>query len=154
LAQPEAEERRMKSWPRTSAALGFAAAGILLSVLWWSPFIFQARSSLPYLLFIGVPGVSAALAGLALGAPLFDPMRVRSPATAALRGAAIASAALLLFAPLFSTLYIWTSPPTEHWNPLGLTLVVLAGSVITVWWLVAVLGAVVGWALFRSASNK
>jgi hypothetical protein len=85
---------------------------------------------------------------------LFDPMRVRSPATAALRGAAIASAALLLFAPLFSTLYIWTSPPTEHWNPLGLTLVVLAGSVITVWWLVAVLGAVVGWALFRSASNK
>jgi hypothetical protein len=47
-----------------------------------------------------------------------------------LRGAAIASVALLLFAPLFATFYILTSPPTEHWNLLGLTLMVLAGSAV------------------------
>jgi hypothetical protein len=138
--------------PRTTAALGFGASGIGLSALWWSPVIFQAQSSIPFLLFIGVPGVSAAIAGWAFGKPLLDPERVRSPRNAALRGAAIASVAQLLFAPLFATFYIWTSPPTEHWNLFGLTLIVLAGSAVAVWWLVAAVGAAVGWALFRLAS--
>jgi hypothetical protein len=144
----------LRQWPRTSAGCAFGAAGITLSTLWWSPVIFQARSSLPYLLFIGVPGVTAAFAGWLLGKPLLVPERIRGPGTAALRGAAISSTGLLLFAPLFSTLYVWTSPPTEHWSPIGLTLMVLVGSILAIWWLVAAAGAVVGWALFRLASNK
>jgi hypothetical protein len=144
----------VRRWPRTSGALGFGVSGIGLSLLWWNPVIFQARGILPFLLFIGVPGVSAAIAGGAFGKPLFDPVRPCRPRNAALRGAAIASVALLLFAPLFATLYILTSPPTEHWNLLGLTLMVLAGSAVAVWWLVAAVGAAVGWALFRLAWNK
>ena len=69
-----------------------------------------------------------------------------------LGGAVIASVALLLFAPLFSTLYALTSPPTEHWNILGLTLLMLIGSALAVWWLVAATGAAVGWALYRLAT--
>jgi hypothetical protein len=142
----------LRLWPRTSAALGFGAAGMALSTLWWSPVIFHARGALPFVLFIVLPGVSAAAAGWALGKPLFNPARVRRPGIAALWGATIASVSLLLFAPLFATLYVWTSPPTEHWNIVGLTFLVLVGSAVAVWWLVAATGAAVGWALFRLAS--
>lgn len=65
---------------------------------------------------------------------------------------AVASLALLLFAPLFATLYVWTQPATEHWNILGLTFLVLVGGVLAVWWLAALTGAAVGWALYRLAS--
>jgi hypothetical protein len=142
----------LRLWPRTSAALGFGAAGMALSTLWWSPVIFHARGTLPFVLFIVLPGVSAAAAGWALGKPLLNPARVRRPGIAALWGATIASVSLLLFAPLFATLYVWTSPPTEHWNIVGLTFLVLVGSAVAVWWLVAATGAAVGWALFRLAS--
>jgi hypothetical protein len=135
-----------------SASLGFGAAGTALSVLWWSPVIFDARSARPFVLFIVLPGVSATIAGWALGKSLLDPARVSRPGIAALRGAAIASVALLLFAPLFATLYVWTSPPTEHWSIPGLTFLVLVGSALAVWWLVAATGAAVGWALYRMAS--
>src|SRR4051794_27253145 len=62
----------LRRWPRTSAALGFGAAGVALSLLWWSPIIFRAHGALPFALFIGTPGISAAAAGWALGKPLFD----------------------------------------------------------------------------------
>jgi hypothetical protein len=61
------------------------------------------------------------------------------------------SVALLLFAPLFATLYVWTSPSIEHWNILGLTFLVLVGSALAVWWLVAATEAAVGWAQYRLA---
>ena len=142
----------LKQWPRTSAALGFGAAGTALSVLWWSPVIFQSRNLLPFVLFIGVPGLSAAIAGCLFGKSLLDWPPSQGPRIAALRGAAIASAALLFFAPLFATVYIWTGPPNEHWNLLGLTLMLLLGSAVAVWWLAIVVGALVGWTLFRLAS--
>jgi hypothetical protein len=142
----------LRRWPRASAGFGFGIAGTALAVLWWSPVIFNARGPLPFVLFIGSPGVAATLAGWILGKPLFDPARVSRPGIAALRGALIASIALLFFAPLFATLYVWTSPPTEHWNILGLTFLVLVGSAVAVWWLVALTGAAVGWALYRLAS--
>ncbi len=67
---------------------------------------------------------------------------LRGPGSgAALRGAAIASVALLLFAPLFATLYAWTALPSEHWNVLGLTSLVLVGSALAVSWLVAAISA-------------
>ena len=134
-----------------SAAFGFGAAGTALSILWWGPLIFHARGVLPFVLFIVSPGVSAAVAGWALGKPLLDSARVCRPRSAALRGTAIGSLALLLFAPLFATLYVLTQPATEHWDIVGLTFLVLVGSAVAIWWLVALIGAAVGWALYRLA---
>ena len=142
----------LRRWPRTSAALGFGAAGTALSILWWSPVIFQARTVLPFVLFIGTPGVSAAVAGLAFGKPLFDDARVCRPGSAALRGAVIGSLALLFFAPLFAIVYVLTQPSTEHWDIISLTVLLLIGSAFVIWWLVALTGAAVGWALYRLAS--
>jgi hypothetical protein len=104
------------------------------------------------MLFIVLPGLSAVIAGWTLGKPLFDPARVRRSMSAALRGALIGSAALLLFAPLFATVYVWTQPATEHWNIFGLTVLLLVGSALVIWVRVALTGAAVGWALYRLAS--
>jgi len=142
----------LRRWPRASAALGFGAAGTALSILWWSPVIFQARAVLPFVLFIGMPGVSAAVAGFAFGKPLFDTARVCTPRSAAFRGAVIGSLALLFFAPLFATVYVFTQPSTEHWDIISLTALLLVGSMFVIWWLVALTGAAVGWALYRLAS--
>jgi small-conductance mechanosensitive channel len=142
----------LRRWPRTSAALGFGAAGAALSMVWWSPVIFQARGVLPFVLFIGTPGVSAAIAGWALGKPLLNSARADRQRSAALRGMAIASLALLLFAPLFATLYVLTQPATEHWDIVSLTFLIFVGSAVVVWWLVALTGAAVGWALNCLAS--
>jgi hypothetical protein len=142
----------LRRWPRASAGFGFGIAGTALAVLWWAPVIFHARGMLPFVLFIVLPGVSAAVAGWTLGKPLLDSARVCSPRGAALRGAVIGSLALLLFAPLFATLYVWTQPATEHWSILGLTFLVFVGGVLAVWWLVAMTGAAVGWARYRLAS--
>src|SRR3974390_66132 len=143
----------MRQWPRTSAALVFGATGTALSILWWSPIIFQTRAVLPFVLFIGTPGVSAAVVGGILGKPLLDPARVRSSINAALRGAAIAALPLLLFAPMFATLYVLTQAPYEHWSILSLTLLMLMGSAFVVWWLVALIGAAAGWALSLKTSS-
>jgi hypothetical protein len=142
----------LRRWPRTSAALGFGAAGTALSILWWSPVIFEAWGVLPFALFIGAPGLSAAIAGWVLGKSLLNSARVCRPRSAALWGMAIASLALLLFAPLFATLYVLTQPATEHWDIVSLTFLILVGSAIVIWWLVALTGAAVGWALYRLAS--
>jgi hypothetical protein len=132
--------------------LGFGIVGTILSILWWTPVIFHAAGMLPVVLFIGLPGMSAALAGWAFGKPLIDSAQGDRPRIAALRGTAIGSAALVLFAPMFATVYVWTSPPNEHWSIPGLALLVLLGSIVAVWWLVAAFGAAVGWALSRLAS--
>lgn len=130
--------------------LGFGIVGTMLSILWWTPVIFHAAGALPVLLFIGLPGISAALAGWAFGKPLID--SAHRPGIAALRGIAIGSVALALFAPMFAIVYVWTSPPTEHWSIPELALLVLPGSILAVWWLVAAIGGAVGWALSRLAS--
>ena len=114
---------------------------------------FPGSERAPVVLFIGTPGVSAAVAGWALGKPLLDFTRVCRPRRAALRGAAISSLALLLFAPLFATVYVLTQPATEHWDFVGLTLLLLVGSAFVIWWLVALIGAAVGWALYRLTSQ-
>jgi len=142
----------MRQWPRASAALVFGVTGTALSILWWSPVIFQTQAVLPFVLFIGTPGVSAAVVGGILGKPLLDPARVGNSINAALRGAAIASLALLLFAPVFATLYVLTQEPYEHWSIISLTLLMLIGSAFVVWWLVALIGAAAGWALYLITS--
>jgi hypothetical protein len=139
----------LRRWPRTSAALGFGAAGTALCLLLWGPLIFQAQDVRPFVLFIGTPGVSAAVAGWALGKWLLDSARVCRPRTAALRGAVIGSLALLLFAPLFATIYVLTQPATEHWDIASLTFLLLVGSAFVIWLRVALIGAAVGWVLYR-----
>jgi len=141
-----------RRWPRTSAMLGFGLIGAALSVVWWTPVIFHARGVRLFLLFVGTPGISAAVAGWILGKPLFEPARYCGPINAALRGAGIASLALLLFAPLFASVYVWTQASYEHWSILNLTLLMLIGSAFVIWWLVAIVGALAGWALSRLAS--
>jgi hypothetical protein len=86
--------------------LGFGIVGTMLSILWWTPVIFHAAGALPVLLFIGLPGISAALAGWAFGKPLIDSAHGDRPGIAALRGIAIGSVALALFAPMFATVYV------------------------------------------------
>jgi hypothetical protein len=141
----------LKRWPRASAAIGFGMAAAAYSALLWGQRIFPAKDALLFALFIGVPGVSAAVAGWILGVPLLDKTRCTS-LRAALRGAAIGSVALLLFAPLFAIVYVWTEPATEHTNILVLAVVLLIGAAFAIWWQVAMIGAAVGWGLYRLAS--
>jgi hypothetical protein len=135
-----------------STALTFGAAATALSLLFWSPLIFQARGVLAFVLFIGTPGVSAGIAGWTLGKLLLDSARVR-PGSAALCGAIISSLALLLFAPLFATVYILTQPAAEHWESVSLTFLLLVGSAFVMWFRLAVIGAAVGWVLYRLAAH-
>ena len=122
------------------------------SVVWWTPIIFHARGATTFLLFIVSPGISAAICGWVLGKPLLDPARVCGARSAAVRGAGIGTLALLLFAPLFSTIYVLSQPASEHWNVFGLAFLVLVGGFLAVWWLVALTGAAVGWGLNWLAS--
>jgi hypothetical protein len=142
----------LRRWPRISAATGFCAAGTALAILWWTPVIFRARGLLPIVLFIGTPAVSAAVAGWTLGKPLLEPTSAFTPRSAAFRGAVIASFAVLLFAPLFASLYVWTQPVTEHWSMLSLTFLVFIGSALTAWFKVALTGAAVGCLLYTVRS--
>ena len=141
----------LKRRPHGSAAIGFGMAAAAYCALLWGPRISPARDALLFALFLGVPGISAAIAGWILGAPLLDKNRCTS-VRAALRGAAIGSVALLLFAPLFAIVYVWTEPATEHANILGLAVVMLIGGAFSIWWQVALIGAAVGWGMYRLAS--
>jgi hypothetical protein len=141
----------LKSWPRASAAIVSGMVAITYSALLWGPLIFPANDAIMFTLFVGVPGVSATVAGWLLGRPLLDKTLCTS-AGAALRGAAIGSVALLIFAPLFATIYVWTEPATEHATVLGITVFLLVGSALAFWWQVALIGAAFGWGLHRLAS--
>ena len=142
----------LKRWPRASPAIGFGIAATAYCTLLWGQRIFPAKNGLLFALFIGEPAVSATVAGWILGGPLLDKTRCTS-VRAALRGAAIGSIALLIFAPLFAIIYVWTEPATEHANILGLTLALLIGGALAVWWQIALIGAAVGWGLYRLASS-
>jgi hypothetical protein len=61
--------------------------------------------------------------------------------------------ALLLFAPLFATIYVLTQPATEHWDISSLTFLLLVGSAFVIWLRVALIGAAVGWVLYRLISR-
>jgi hypothetical protein len=141
----------LKGWPRASPAIGFGIAATAYCALLWGQRIFPAKDGFLFALFIGVPGVSAAVAGWILGEPLLDETR-SSSVRAALRGAAIGSVALLIFAPLFAIIYVWAEPATEHANILGLTVALIIGGALAVWWQIALIGAAVGWGLHRLAS--
>ncbi len=133
--------------PRLFTALVFGAAGLLLAAAWFLPVVAPSRRPVAFMLYIVLPGVAAGLAGGLLGAPLLDPSKCRSGASAALRGAATSLAALVIFAPLFAFGIKWTEPGWT--NPLGLAWLVLMVGLLAVGWMVAVVGAGAGWLVWR-----
>lgn len=143
-----------KRWPRSGAAVAFGLAGMVLPALWYLPLTIHGRNPVLHtLLFVGLPGVAAAIAGGALGRPLLVPAPQATGGRAALRGAVIASVALLIFAPLFAAFFTLTDTGPGRWNAVGLTLLLLMGSALAVWWIAAAIGAGVGWLLFRLARS-
>lgn len=137
---------RGRLWP----AMAFGFAGLLVSTPWFLLVIARSRNPVSFLLFLGLPGIAAAVAGALLGRPLVAPSP-RSGWWAAGRGAAIATVALLLFAPMFATVIKWTEP---GWTSVvGLSFLVLWFAFIAVWGKVAAVGAGVGWVLHRWAAG-
>lgn len=134
--------------PRLVSALVFAVAGILLPGLWFAPVLVPGRrDGAVWLLYVGLPGVAAALAGALLGSPLVVPVARNRDGAAVLRGAGVATAALVFFAPLYALVLKWTEP---GWTSvLGLTVLVLGFSALAIWWPVAAVGGLVGWGLYR-----
>ena len=142
---PTAMDRR----PRIGAALAFSLAGFLVPAAWFGPTIARSLDWIAFVLYIGLPSLAAATAGAIFGQPLLDPTQCRSGRAAALRGAGIATTALVLYAPLFAGFFAWTEPGRA--SVLGLTVMVLWFSFLAVWWSVAAVGAAVGWLLHRRA---
>jgi hypothetical protein len=136
----------LQNRPRLLAALVFGGAGLLLPTLWYLPVIGPSRNAVVMTLYIGLPGLAAAVAG-AVGEPWLDPARCRSGGRAVARGAGIAAGALVVFAPLLALGLKWTEPGWS--NPLGLAALILWFSVIAVGWAVAVVGGVAGWLVWR-----
>ena len=146
-----AVRRAIRQQPRLLLALIFGGAGIFAATLWWAPVIFQARGAVTFGLFILLPGGCAAISAGLIGKPLLDAESAPRSRRPALRGALIGTLGLALFAPLFSTLYVLTEPANEHWNVFGLMMLVFMGAMVAAWWLVALVGAVVAWAVHRFA---
>ncbi len=141
--------RRLTHWPRTVAALAFGLAGLVLPAAWFLPATLHAKSPVYHtLLFVGVPGAAAAIAGAALGGAILRPAPRAGPGRAALRGALVATVALALYCLLFSVALALTEPGPGRWNVLGLTALMLEGSALAAWLPAAALGAGVGWTLF------
>jgi hypothetical protein len=130
----------------------FGAAGFLLTAAWFLPGIIRSQDPLAFLLYVGLPGIAAAAAGAVLRAPILDATRMRTPAEAAFRGAVVGSVAILLFAPMFALVFTWTAPGRS--TLLGLTAAVLIFAALAVWWLVVMIGALLGWLLFWLASRS
>ena len=142
----------MRGWLlllRLLAALAFGVAGSLLPAAWFLPTIVRTEDPVALLLYVG-SALAAAAAGAALGGPILDTTRTRGPGAAALRGAGIASVALLFFAPLFAVAFSWTT--AGYTRDLGLTVLVLVFSFLGLWWGAALVGALVGMILWWLAT--
>jgi hypothetical protein len=143
-------ERWLTRRPRSAAALAFGLAGLVLPAAWFLPATLHGRNPIyQTLLFVGVPGVAAAIAGAVLGHRIIGRTSVSSAGRAALLGAAVATLALVFFSVLFATALALTEPGNGSWNILGVTALLLEGSALAAWLPSAALGAGVGWALFR-----
>jgi hypothetical protein len=141
-------DRSRRLPPRLLAGLAFGAAGMLLTALWFLPVLVRGHGDVvSWLLYVGLPGMAAAIAGAVLGHPLVRPSPPGGDGAAVLRGVAIATVALILFAPLYAWVLKWTEP---GWTSvIGLTVLVLEFGALAMWWALAVVGGLVGWGLYR-----
>jgi hypothetical protein len=131
--------------------MAFGLAGTALPAVWFLPTVLSRWDRGALVLFICLPGVAAATAGALVGAAICDPTKRISSQGAVLRGAGVATLALVIFAPMFSVLFASTSPGQT--GILGLALMVLIFSAVAIWWLAALVGGVVGWLLHRCRSD-
>jgi hypothetical protein len=138
--------------PRVAAAVSFGVAGTALPALRLLPSVLSRRDGVAFVLYIAAPGLAAALAGALAGGPLCDPARTRGSGRAVLRGAAVATLALVIFAPPFAVLFAWGAPGRT--SVVGMTVLVLTFSFVAVWWVVAPVGAGLGWLLHHLASRR
>lgn len=141
----------MRRWPRSAASAAFARAAVALTSAWFLPSVLGSRDPIALALYILLPAAAAAIAGALLGAPLCDPSR-SNPAGAVGRGAVVASISIVVFAPLFATLFAWTTPGRLD-SIAGTAVGILIFSAFAFWWMVALVGGVVGWALRRMPSK-
>jgi len=138
--------------PRVLAALVFGVAGMLLPALWFLPVLVTSRGGVSWLLYVWLPGAAGAMAGALLGRPLVRPTSQGHDGAAVVRGIAIATAALVLFAPLYASVVKLTEP---GWTSVtGLTLLVLEFGTLAMGWGLAVVGGLVGWGLYRWSLRK
>lgn len=137
--------------PRLTAAVAFGAAATALAAAWFLPSVLSRRDGVALALYVAAPGAAAALAGALAGGPLCDPTRSKSAGRVLLRGAGVATLALVIFAPLFAVLFAWTT--RGHVGVVGMMVLVLSFSAVAVWWFVAAVGGGVGWLLRHLASG-
>lgn len=84
----------------------FALVAAALASLWFLPSVWARADVYGAFLFLVAPVLAGGLAGWLIGAPLCDPPEGYGPGHAVLTGAAVASLALFLFAPLFAMVFL------------------------------------------------
>ena len=142
----------VRRWPRVAAAVSFGAVGSFFPATWFLPSVLSRRDGVAFILFIVLPGLASAVSGALAGIALCDPARNISQGNAALRGAVVATLALLIFAPTFAVFFTLTAPGQT--NVLAMTILVLQFSLLTIWWIAAPVGGAVGWLLHHIASGQ
>ena len=120
----------MRRWPRVTAAISFGAVGSIIPASWFLASVLSRGDGVALVLFVVVPGAAAALAGALAGAPLCDPARTISERDAVVRGIAVTTFALVIFAPMFAAFVAYTAPGRT--NVLGMIILVVTFSVLAI----------------------
>jgi hypothetical protein len=142
---------RTSAHSRGVSALALGVAGLLVPVLWFFPVASHLRDPGTFFLYGLLPGVAAGIAG-AVGAPFMVPGRCRTPGGAAVSGAVIALASILLFAPLFAVGLEVTEP---QWHGLfGIMSLVVFFSLVGPGWVIALAGACAGWIVWSWIARR
>jgi len=134
--------------PRRLAALVFGVAGLVVPAAWYGPLVVASGRPSLWVLYLGIPTFSAAMAGAA-GARTLGPGCCRSAGRAALRGAGLALAAFVLFSFLFGAALTWFEPGWGWRSILGLATLTLSVGLLVSCWLIVPLGAAAGWVVWR-----
>lgn len=138
--------------PRFAAALSFGLSTALLTHFAWLP---NARMSGIAPVLTLAAGLTHAISGAVTGPRLIDSQRTRTPAQAALLGAATSLLALVLFAPAMAA-YVSASNAPQH-NPLAylaLTLFTGVFAFLGAGWALLLLSAGVALGLYRLAASS
>jgi hypothetical protein len=103
------------------------------------------------ILFVIAPLLLAGSTGFLLGASILDPNSIRSGRHAAFRGLIVAIVTYLSFSLLISA---WDSYVDEYRSFVSMLASMLVIGSIFVGWLVAIVGTLAGWLLFKRQTSK